>query len=233
MGSHSLTLPEEVLLLALDDEKGTPGFGSMHGYAVGGAILAELLLRGCVRVDDEGKRKKWVVAVDGAAGTGEPLLDEALARVRSAKRRGSPGTWVQRFSSTRHLEQRLARRLCQRGVLRTEEKDLLLFFRRNTWPTVDPAPERAVRERVRRAVVSDDELDPRTLVLTALAKAGGLLKAAVDAKTIKARKARLESIADGQAAGAATEEAVQAAQAAAMVAVMVATSVAATSAATS
>ena len=232
MGSHSLTLPEEVLLLALDDEKGTAGFGSTHGYALGGAILAELLLRGRVRIDEEGKRKKWVVAVDGVGGTGEPLLDEALARVRSAKRRGSPGTWVQRFSSTRGLQERLARRLCQRGVLRAEEKDVLLFFRRKTWPTMDPAPERALRERVRHAVVSDDELDARTLVLTALAKAGGLLKAAVDAKTIKGRKARLESITDGQAAGAATQEAVQAAQAAAMIATMVATTVA-TSAATS
>jgi hypothetical protein len=40
----SLFLYEEVMLLALRDEEGTIASGTMYQYAIGAAILAELLL---------------------------------------------------------------------------------------------------------------------------------------------------------------------------------------------
>ena len=39
-----LTLHEEILLLALRDEEGTIASGTNYSYALGGAILAELIL---------------------------------------------------------------------------------------------------------------------------------------------------------------------------------------------
>ena len=39
-----LLLPEQILLLALRDREGTRDNKAWHGYAIGGAILAELLL---------------------------------------------------------------------------------------------------------------------------------------------------------------------------------------------
>ena len=42
--NHSLFLHEEILLLALRDEEGTIA-GAMYQYAIGGALLAELLLQ--------------------------------------------------------------------------------------------------------------------------------------------------------------------------------------------
>ena len=44
-----LTLPEEVLLLALRDEKGTTHSGVYRGMALGAAVLSELLLQKRIR----------------------------------------------------------------------------------------------------------------------------------------------------------------------------------------
>lgn len=227
---RALSLHEEVLLLALDDEKGTTEFGSTYGYGVGGAMLAELLLRERLVVEGEGRKAK--VAVASPQQTGEPLLDEALERVRKAKRRRSPAGWVQTFAGTKDLKLRIARRLAQLGVLRASEEDMLFFFTRKTWPTQDPEPERRVVERVREAVLTEDELDPHTTVLVTLARSTGLLAKLFDRKTLKARKARLERIEKGEVTGGAARAAMEATQAA-VTAAMVAASVAATSAATS
>ena len=54
MHAHHVRLPlyEELMLLALRDEKGTlESKAGMYGYALGGAILSELLLSGRVTVD--------------------------------------------------------------------------------------------------------------------------------------------------------------------------------------
>ncbi len=92
-----LTLYEEILLLALDDEKGTTGVGGMHGNAMGGAVLAELVLLGAVTV--AGDKKKLVDAVPGAR-VDDPVLAECLDLVRTAKRRRRARDWVLKFART-------------------------------------------------------------------------------------------------------------------------------------
>ena len=66
-----LYLHEEIMLLALRDEEGTVEFGSMYGYALGGAILAELLLAGRISVE-EGKRKLVNLVSDEPIGSAPP-----------------------------------------------------------------------------------------------------------------------------------------------------------------
>ena len=51
----SLHLHEEVLLLALRNDKGTVAGGVMYQQAVGGAILAELILEGRLSTETEGR----------------------------------------------------------------------------------------------------------------------------------------------------------------------------------
>lgn len=226
--AHQLTMYEEMMLLALHDERGTTPFGSMHGYALAGAILAELLLRGAVELETV-KKSRLVVA--GGTLTGDALLDDCLARVRTAKRRASAQTWVSRFSQTKDLHRRVAERLRQKGVLRLEEGKFLLVFTRRQYPTVNPAPEKELLERVRHAIESDEPVEPRTAVALSLARATGLLQPHFDKALLKERKARLESLENGEGlmlAGEATRAALEAAAAAiaTMAAVTVVTTVA-------
>ncbi len=55
----NLFLHEELMLLALRDEEGTIASGTMYKYAIGAAVLSELLLNKRIAVE-ESKKKKLV-----------------------------------------------------------------------------------------------------------------------------------------------------------------------------
>jgi hypothetical protein len=221
-------LHEQILLLALRDEAGTlERRAGMHGYALAGAILSELLLEGCIAVPDD---KKKVVELVRVKNLHDPVLDESLGLIAAARRRRRASDWVWRFTRLERLRHRVAEQLCRRGVLKDSEATVLLLFKRKVYPTIDPAPERRLVERLRRAIFSDEpSIDPATAIVAALAHSTGLLSVHFERKALKQRKRRLAAVLKGQLVAAATREAVQAAQTAAMVGALVA-SVAAASA---
>lgn len=229
MTNNELFLREEILLLALHDKKGTVPLGSMYHYAAGGAILAELLLRG--RIAFEGENK--LVDVVDPTPVGAPLLDESLERIRTEKRPAPLEDWLSRLAETKDLRQRIALHLCKRGIIRADEDKILFIFTREVYPEVDPGPEERLIERVREAVFTDrEDIDPRTVILVSLADGTGLLDGVFGRKELKRRKARIERLTSGEvmgrAAGAVVEE-MQAAMAATTAAI--AASMAATTAA--
>jgi Golgi phosphoprotein 3 len=212
----NLFLHEEIMLLALRDEEGTIVSGTMYQYAIGAAVLAELLLNKRIAVG-ESRRKKPVNLISSQP-LGEPLIDQCLEKISSAKRRASLQTWVSWFAGIKNLKHRVALQLCQRGILRAAEDKILLLFARKIYPEINPEPERKLIERLRQAIFTDSrDIDPRTVVLVSLANSTGLLKAVFDKKELKGRKARIKEISDGEITGKAAKEAIEAIQAAIMV----------------
>jgi Golgi phosphoprotein 3 len=211
-----LYLHEELLLLALKDAEGTiESRAGMYQYALGGAILSELLL--AERVNLTPDKKKLVNFVHGPL-LREPILDECLRLIEQGKRRRKATDWVSRFSRIKDLKHRVAQGLCRRRILHASEDRVLWLFTRKVYPEHDPVPEQRIVERLRQAIFSEDpDPDARTVILLALANGAQMLPAHFDKKELKARKKRLQSITDGEVLGAATREAVQAAQAALMV----------------
>ncbi len=214
---ENLWLHEEIMLLALRDEEGTIVSGTMYQYAIGGAVLAELLLNRRTVVDPGAKRK--LVDLVDSTPLAEPLLDLCLEKIAAARRRAPLQTWVSRFASVKNLKHIIARQLCDRGILRAEEDKVLLVFTRKIYPEVNPEPEQKLIERLRHALFTDTaDVDPKTVVLVSLANAAGLLKVVFDKKQLKTRKARIEQMINGEITGKAAQEAIQAMQAAVMVA---------------
>jgi hypothetical protein len=208
-----LGLHEAVLLLALRDQEGTNVPGTMYQYAVGGAIAAELLLEGRLALDPE-KKKNWVRVVS-TTPSGDAVLDEALGAVASAKRRSTLETWIGKFAGMKRLKHKIAERLCGAGILRADEDRVLGIFNRKIYPEADPRPERQLVQEIRKAVITDArDVAPRTVVLVALMRHSGLLKAVFTRAEIKARKARIEQVTSADAVGKATKNAIEAVQAA-------------------
>ena len=226
----ALRLHEEIMLLALRDREGTVVSGTMYNFAVGGAVLAELMMEKRVDVEEAGKKKKYA-RVLSPAPLGDPLLDECLAKIAGAKRRGELRTWVGKFAQAKGLKHRAAEGLARRGILRVDEGKVLGIFTRKIYPEVDPGPERGVVERLRQAIFSESgEVEPRTAVLLSLAKSADLLKLVFDRKDLRGRKERIARVVNGELTGKATQEAIQAMQAAVMVAVIMPAAIAATTA---
>jgi golgi phosphoprotein 3 len=215
----SLRLYEEILLLELDDEKGTSGSNSMYAQAMGGAVVAELMLEGRIRLGEDKKRRVEVV---DPTPVGDLLLDAMLAEMAAAKKPKQGSEWVAKVAGKRKLKAEVAGRLVAAGVLRQEEVKILGIFPATHYPARDVGPEREVRARLYRAICTDThDLDARTVVLVALADAGGLLKRVIEKPRLKERKERIKAITSGQAVRAVTQEAIDAVHAAVMVAVMV------------
>ncbi len=215
----SLRLYEEILLLELDDEKGTSGSSSMYAQAMGGAVIAELMLEGRIRLAEDKKRR---VEVIDRTPVGDPLLDAMLGEMTAAKKPKQGSEWVAKVAGKSKLKAEVADRLVAAGVLRQEEAKILGIFPTTHYPARDAGPEREVRARLTRAICTDtQDVDARTIVLVALADAGGLLPRVIEKPRLKERRARIKAITSGEAVRAVTQEAIDAVRAAVMVAVMV------------
>lgn len=208
-----LSMHEQLMLLALRDEKGTlESRAGMHAYALGGAILAELVLQGRVTIEAD---KKQLVNLEDRSLLGEEFLDEALELVATAKRRRRAENWVARFAYIKKLRHRIAQQLCRRGILKESEDKILWIFTRKIYPEIDPRPEDQLVEQLREAIFADTtKVQPQTAIVLSLAHATGMLGIHFDKKDLKRRKKRIEQIISGQAIGGATKAAVEAAQAA-------------------
>lgn len=226
---NALHLHEQILLLVLRDEAGTiESRAGMYRIALGGALLAELLLQGRIAIADD---KKKLVEVVNETPIGEPVLDEALEKMASAKRRRRASAWVSSLSGLKRLRHRVAEGLCRRGILKDSEESVLLIFRRKAYPTIDETYERRLVDAMRSMIVGGSTGDARTAIVTALAHAAGSLRAHFDRRFLKQHKRQLDKIAKGDLVGGATREAVQAAQAAVIAAVTAAAAASAASAA--
>jgi golgi phosphoprotein 3 len=213
-----LYLYEEILLLALLDEKGTTGACSPE-MAIAGAVLAELLMDRRIALSAD--RKQLVELLD-ATPYGDPVIDLCLERIRTAKRRASAQSWVSKLCGIKDLTHTAARQLVARKIVRADEDTVLLLFKRRIYPQINPVPERAILKRLAEAILTDTpKVDPRTIVLLALAKGGNLLRRGFKSGDLWRRRKRIQAVIKGEGIAVTARDAVEAAQAAmVMVAVM-------------
>ncbi|NII10724.1 GPP34 family phosphoprotein [Oleiagrimonas sp. C23AA] len=220
-------LAEELLLLALDDERGTVHSSASIGldYGLAGALLLELTLEGRLGIEDN-------ALVATGADSGDALLDDTLALVR-AKPGKKVAYWVTKLPGRlKPLRGRLLQRLVARGTLKKHERRILLIFHQTVHPERDGRVEHDIRQRLDAVLLHGAEADTRTRALAQLAAASRVSDALYGRAERKRLKQRLDEFERSPLGDGVTQAVMQAEQAAVMVAIMAA-SVAATSAATS
>jgi hypothetical protein len=198
-------LAEDLLLLALDDDKGTVSWGQSTSLplVLAGGVIADLALLERVRV--EGKN----LVVRDAAATGDDLLDDAVTAIASSKKPHDPKHWVNKLAGRSfHLHDRLIARLVSRGILREEEHKILWVFPDDRYPAVETAGEQATRDQLRAVVLTGADPDPRTAVLLSLLKAGSMEKRVFSSDEWKAAKTRVEELTETEAISKAVGQAI-------------------------
>ena len=208
-------IAEDLLLLLLDDAKGTVSTWGKTDAVLGGAVLAELAVTGLVTVDEHKSiwRTDRVHALDGAPADLDPLLAEALATIAEKDRKAS--TLVDKIG--KRLERRLAASLAERGMVERRDGKLLGLFPRTTWPAADSSHENDLRRTVTACLVDGAQPDERTGALIALLAAIDQAHSAVTPGTTTKKRAlekKAKEIAAGQWAAKAVKDAVDAATAA-------------------
>ncbi|KAK7038823.1 hypothetical protein VNI00_010453 [Paramarasmius palmivorus] len=148
-----LTIMEEILLLGIKDKQGYLSFWNDNiSYALRGCILIELALRRRIALVKDPNRRRLppserIVEVLDDRQTGETILDEALRMMKGQQDPVSQGgggeklsvnNWIDLLSGEtwnvlkigfqlKQVRERLAKGLVDKGILRTEKRNFLLF----------------------------------------------------------------------------------------------------------
>ncbi|KAJ3034287.1 hypothetical protein HK097_004560 [Rhizophlyctis rosea] len=190
--SSALTILEEVLLLGLKDDQGYLSFWNDNiSYVLRGCMLMELSFRGRIKTVNEVRKRpfseRFVEVVDERA-TGEVLLDEAL-RMMKMERQSVAG-WIDLLSGEtwnilkvgyqlKQVRERIAKGLVDKGVLRTEKKNFVLFDMA-THPVADHSIKEAIVTRVVDCLLGRGGTpDKRTVAMVCAAYAGNVLENAL------------------------------------------------------
>ena len=230
--NQSLYLHEEILLLALQDQKGTIDYrAGLHRHVLAGAIIGELLLADRIRMEDS--RKKLVDVINHSL-IDDPVLYQVLLQMAEAKRRKSIQAWITKLATTPKLTEHIAQGLCKKGILKEEEANILWIFKTKRYPEVNPGPERALLDRIRKAIFTNQEkVDSRTSVLISLSYRSNLLSIPFSNKDLRKNRKRIEKIINGELIGKTTDDVIKAVQAAATMAAIMPGIIASTTASSS
>lgn len=204
-----LTLAEELLLVALDDESGAvlnlPPLALELGLAA--AIVGELTLEG--RIDTDPSK----LFVTSKAPLGDSILDEALADIASEPKQLSSELWLRRLAEEGPvLRERITQRLVGRGVLQSVEKRLLWVFRTRVYPPTSGIEEQEVKNRIMTLLNNDDIPAPRDALLIGLLRATGIFDVLLSEQEHARLRTRIDSLANLEEIGRSLNQTVAALQ---------------------
>lgn len=202
----TLSLVEDIVLLALDEESGK--LRSLPDraldYALAGALLAELSMHKKIHADEAG------LTVDDAAPPEDTVLRKAFSLISRLEERDLKHALSRLAADGPEFRKEVVRGLVRRGVLREEDKEFLWVFHRKVYPASDRDAEEAVRARLRR-VVLDDEHEPERsdLLLVGLVHACQLAYLVLSQEELQGNREHLQALARSDAIGRAVYDTVQ------------------------
>lgn len=204
---NSLNILEEVLLLGLKDSQGYLSFWNENiSYVLRGCILIELSLRGRIAIMKEVRKRPLpdrIIEVINDTPTGEVLLDEALKYIKMEKQ--SVLTWIDLLCGEtwnlmkigyqlKQVRERIAKGLVDKGVLRTEKKNFVLFDM-----ATHPISDFSIKERLIQRVINVllgrvAKPDRRTIAMLCSAYAADVLENALIGLNTNQKEAAFQKV---------------------------------------
>ena len=158
-----LTLPEELLLLSLDDKGHTHNVVPANlDTGLLAAAVYELQFRGRVSIEPEG-----VTILDGSP-TGDTVLDEVLKVLGTRQPEDLEALLSAQHGHLGWLREKVKEGLCAKGELRQEAGLLLWLFPQREYAVEHGAEEMSLLERITRALLLNEPADRRTSALLTL-----------------------------------------------------------------
>ena len=186
-----LTLLEEVVLLAVDEETGslrsTREFGT--AYALTGAVFFDLAL---ARKIDTGTE---AIQIIDSTPTGNAILDRVLTAMAQRPDLTTVNQWIETIFERRDdLEKEALASLVRQGILRHEKSKRLWIIDVERFPLVDKRPLHHVEVRLAEAIFTDSIPDTRDIMLVSIAEPCGLLGYVLSDTQIESRRERIDTL---------------------------------------
>ena len=186
-----LSLPEELLLLAIHDEKGTvvTSASIALNYGLLGAILMELALEGYIETRD----KK--ITIKKRNYRGNDIYNEVFKHIKGAPKGKDAKYWINRLNmKIKKLRERMLDQLVDKKILRKDEKTVLWIFPSKKYPTKNAEPELEIRTRIRKVVLHGNKPDERTAILITLINSCSLVNEIFSREERKEAKKKIKEI---------------------------------------
>jgi golgi phosphoprotein 3 len=183
-----LTMLEEVVLLAVDEQTGALRSTRPYGtaYALVGAVFFDLALARKIDTDTEH------IHILDRSPSGSRTLDRVLADMAQRGEITSVRQWIEEIFSRRDdLEGEALVSLIRQGILKHEKSKRLWIIDVERFPMVENKPQRDVRARLADAILTDTIPETRDIMLVSLAESCGLLGYALSADQISRRRDRI------------------------------------------
>jgi len=214
---YVLSFVEEIVLLALDDQKGKfvdlPPLALEQALA--GAVLLELAFQN--RIDTDPAHLMLV----SDQVTGDKILDPILKGIARAQDKQNAKYWVGVISADgEKIREAALARLVEKGVLKREEKKILWVIPGRRYPMIQNKEEEEVRKRIRSVVVDGAIPSPRDVVLISLGSACQLLRTVLTDADLLKYSPRIAEVAKMDLIGQAVSKSVAEVQEAVMRAVL-------------
>ncbi|SPE24650.1 conserved hypothetical protein [Candidatus Sulfopaludibacter sp. SbA3] len=186
-----LTMLEEVVLLAVDEQTGNLRSAREFStaYALVGAVFFDLALARKIDTDTE------AIQIIDHSPTGNATLDRILAEMAIRPNLTTVREWIEHiFHLRRDLEGEALAALTAQGILRHEKSKLLWIIDIERFPLVDNVPQQDVRQRLQQAILSDGIPDTRDIMLVSLAEPCGLLGYVLSDAQLETRRQRIQTL---------------------------------------
>jgi hypothetical protein len=186
-----LTMLEEVVLLAVDEQTGhlrsTREFGT--AYALVGAVFFDLALAHKIDTDTE------IIQIIDRTPTGNATIDRVLTGMASKPQLATVREWIEEiFLRREDLEGEALGSLIAQGILRHEKTKKLWIIDVERFPIVDNRPQQHVAARLAQAILTDNIPDTRDIMLVSIAEQCGLLGYVLSVTQLDNRRQRIHTL---------------------------------------
>lgn len=206
-----LSLAEELLLLALHEEKGTVRWvaGSRLAFCLAGALLMELILKKRLIAESQ------LLEVVNRTPTGEPIIDDILKMLDNANKVKPPHYWVSSIGRRiKPKKNNLLEALVKQGLLNCEEYKVLGIFPSKRYPMRDDRPKKQIISTIRTIILRRESPDLSKTMLISLIYTCALTNTLFDKEERKDARKQVKEIAKRLPMTKAIIKAIQGAQAA-------------------
>ena len=215
-----ITLSEQLLLIALNDEKGSVVLSASTAlpYGLAGALLLELFLLKKIQF------KHNSIKLSNTDKTDNALLNEVLEVLsKSSKSLDTKSCIETIYKKIRKLPEQLSEQLVDKKILSREEKSFLWIINYNHYPAKDDKPEQGIRKRIKNIVLKRETATEEDIALLSLIKACDLINEVFDKPDRKKAKERIKHITENNQVGKAISKTMEEITAAIMMIIIAST----------
>ena len=174
MGNNkpNLNLIDKLVLLALDDEKGTfVSDSTVFGYCIAGAVLFELSIRERIQIIDN------KVQITNNEKLNDEALDYCLQIISDSKKERNVKHLIEAIGNKEGvLRKKALDKLISLEILEEKENKILWIFTNKKYPTKNELPEKTIRQRLHDIIINESKAEMDEIMMISLVDSCSLNK---------------------------------------------------------